>query len=362
MALQQDKVDLLKILEDDWANDDYDSLVPLAYIANAFSPPLKTMAVLSKDAIMSPATKLSNMTSTMNIKNVTALKNFDLFLDNTNNNNNTKKKINEENTKEKKYYPLFTKRYSVPDKIFEKTSKANTTKTVKRNMQWQLSAKGGGAEGQCQLDIGQKHFGTTQCPACSVVYQLGDPGDENAHLNYHNSIRTLKFQGWKNERVILEDHFTSSRIILVEPHDPKQHWKKVLEILAVVDKDLGLAEMDSSDYQSKQIYLYVREKRVIGVLVAEYIEKAFRMIPEELIKLNCCTAESTPTKCGINVVWAAMSHRKQGIATKLVDILRAKFFYGYVMSLDDIAFSMPTPDGKIFAEKYTKTKNFKVYN
>lgn len=45
------------------------------------------------------------------------------------------------------------------------------------------------------------------------------------------------------------------------------------------------------------------------------------MIPE-LIDLNCCTAESTPAKCGINVVWTAMSHRRQGIATKLVDTLR----------------------------------------
>jgi len=59
------------------------------------------------------------------------------------------------------------------------------------------------------------------------------------------------FQGWKNERVILEDPFTSSRIILIEPHDPKQHWKKVLEILIVVDRDLGLADMNISDYQNK---------------------------------------------------------------------------------------------------------------
>lgn len=32
------------------------------------------------------------------------------------------------------------------------------------------------------------------------------------------------------------------------------------------------------------------------------------------------------------------------------------------MSIDDIAFSIPTPSGKIFAEKYTKTRNFKVYS
>lgn len=32
------------------------------------------------------------------------------------------------------------------------------------------------------------------------------------------------------------------------------------------------------------------------------------------------------------------------------------------MSKEDIAFSTPTPSGKQFAEKYTGTKNFKVYS
>ncbi|KYN40575.1 N-acetyltransferase ESCO1 [Trachymyrmex septentrionalis] len=332
-TLHQEKVnDLLRILEDDWANDEYDTMTSLTHIANAFSP-LQSTTMLSKDTIMSPATELSNMTSTMNITDAAPLNNFgNLSLDNANNSNNNnnnnnkkeKEKEIEENT-EKRYFPLFTKGYSVPDNIFEYVCNAKTTKATKRNMQWQISAKGGGAEDQYQLDAGQKRFGATQCPECNVVYQMGDAEDENAHLNYHNSVRTLKFHGWKNERVILEDPFTSSRIILIEPHDPKQHWKKVLEILDVVDRDLGLADMNISNYQNKK-------------------------------------AKSTPTKCGINVVWTAMSHRKRGIATKLVDTLRAKFFYGYVMSLDDIAFSIPTPSGKIFAEKYTRTKNFKVYN
>ncbi|XP_011699284.1 PREDICTED: N-acetyltransferase ESCO2 [Wasmannia auropunctata] len=365
VTLQQEAVaDLLKILEDDWANDDYDTMAPLSHIANAFSSKPPTTLLPPQDTIMSPATELSNMTSTMNINKDAPLTNFEnLSLENTNNNNNDiEKETGEENT-EKRYFPLFTKGYSEPDNIFKETlsNVKDATKAVKKNMQWQLSKKAGGAEDQYQLDVGQKRLGATQCLECNVVYQLGDAEDENAHLNYHNSIRTLKFQGWKNERVILEDSFTSSRIILVEPHDPKQYWKKVLEILAVVDRDLGLSDIDTSEYQSKKIFLYIREKSVLGVLVAEHIEKAFRMIPE-LIELNCCTAESTPTKCGINVVWTAMSHRKQGIATKLVDTLRAKFFYGYVMSLDDIAFSIPTPSGKIFAEKYTKMKNFKVYN
>ncbi|CAL1682848.1 unnamed protein product [Lasius platythorax] len=357
-TLEQDKViNLLKILEDDWADDEYDTMETLANSTVNTISPLKSTAALSKDAIMSPATELSNMTSTMNIKDI-PLTNFgNLSLDNKDNNNDAVKS----GENEKQYFPLFNKGYSAPNNIFEETSNVNATKSIKKNMQWQLSAKCGGAEDQYQLDAGQKAFGATQCPECNIVYQLGNPEDENAHLNYHNSVRTLKFQGWKNERVIMEDPFTSSRIILVEPHDSKQYWKKISEILAVVDRDLGLADMSMSDYQDKTIFLYIREKNILGILVAEPIQTAHRMIPE-LIELDCCTAESTPTKCGINVVWTAMSHRKQGIATKLVDTLRSKFFYGYVMSLDDIAFSIPTPSGKIFAEKYTKTQNFKVYN
>ncbi|XP_029178269.1 N-acetyltransferase ESCO2 [Nylanderia fulva] len=353
-TLQQNKVNnLLKILEDDWADDDEPMKTSASSAVNTISP-LKSTTILSNDAILSPATELSNMTSTMNIKDVTSLTNFgNLSLENKKNNNDT--------AKSGKVFPLFNKGYSAPNNIFEETSNANATKSTKKNMQWQLSKKCGGAEDQYQLDAGQKSFGATQCPECNVVYQLGDAEDENAHLNYHNSIQTLKFQGWKKERVLMEDPFTSSRIILVEPHNSKQHWKKISEILAIVDRDLGLANMNISDYQSKTIFLYIREKTILGVLVAEPIQTAFRMIPE-LIELDCCTAESTPTKCGINVVWTAMSHRKRGIATKLVDTLRLKFFYGYVMSLDDIAFSIPTPSGKIFAEKYTKTRNFKVYN
>ncbi|XP_011268811.1 N-acetyltransferase ESCO1 isoform X2 [Camponotus floridanus] len=357
-TLEQDKVNnLLKILGDDWADDDYDTMETLTNNTTNMISPLKPTKMSVENAIMSPATELSNMTLTMNIKDVTSVTNFgNLSLDNTDSNKDVKTDEND-----KGYFPLFNKGYSASNNIFEETNNVNATKSTKKNMKWQLSTKGGGAEDQYQLDAGQKSFGATQCSECNIVYQLGNPEDENAHLNYHNSVRTLKFQGWKNERIIMEDPFTSSRIILVEPRDSKQYWKKVSEILAVVDRDLGLADMSMSDYQGKKVLLYIREKNVLGILVAERIQTAFRMIPE-LIELDCCTAECSPAKCGINVVWTAMSHRKQGIATKLVDTLRSKFFYGYVLSLDDIAFSIPTPSGKIFAEKYTKTRNFKVYN
>ncbi|XP_015607165.1 N-acetyltransferase ESCO2 [Cephus cinctus] len=349
---------ILKTLEDDWADDDYDTMEPLIRedAQNVLSP-TKSMN-MRKDVMMSPASELSNMTSIMNIEDVAVPTDLENIL---NNNNAAKSEESTSDVKnvEKKYFPLFTKGYTTNNLFEDFNAKGN--RGVKRSAAWQMTIKGGGDENQYQLDAGQKKFGATCCTECGIVYQIGDAEDENAHLNYHNSVKTLKFPGWKKERIVSEDPFTSSRIILIEPNDSKQCWKKVSDILQVVDRDLGLTDVKVTDYQNKKIYIYVRDKNILGVLVAEYIKIAHRMIPE-LIELDCCSAETTPVKCGINVVWTAMSHRRQGIAKKLVDTVRANFHFGYVMSVDDIAFSMPTPSGKIFAEKYTKTQNFKVYN
>lgn len=67
-------------------------------------------------------------------------------------------------------------------------------KKRKRGTSWQLSSKCGNSENQYQIDAGQKMFGATQCNECGIIYHIGDPDDENAHLNYHNSFKILKFQ------------------------------------------------------------------------------------------------------------------------------------------------------------------------
>ncbi|KZC13704.1 N-acetyltransferase ESCO1 [Dufourea novaeangliae] len=350
ITIEKNKVaNILKALEDDWADDDYDKMEKLTNRNFVHISPIKPVAIL-KDVIMFPATELSNTTSSMNIKDISTQLTFEnISLDG--NENNIKEN-------EPKYYPLFYKDH-FSNKIYEEIGKKSVHNT-KNTINWQLSRKQIRNVNQYQLDAGQKNFGATQCTECGVVYQIGDPIDENAHLNYHNNRKSLKFSGWKTERVIMDDPLRISRVILVEPNDPKQCWNKIADVLAYVNRDLGLPDTKLSDFEHKKVYLYVRDKTVLGVLVAEHITTAHRMIPE-LLELDCCTAESTPAKCGIDIVWTDMNHRRQGIASKLLDTLRPHFLYGYVMSVDDIAFSIPSPSGKKFAENYTKTRNYKVY-
>lgn len=62
---------------------------------------------------------------------------------------------------------------------------------------------------------------------------------------------------------------------------------------------------------------------VLGVLIPEPVTTAHRIISES----NSCSTESTSVKCGILFVWTTQSHRRQGIATKLVHTLRYLFSY-----------------------------------
>lgn len=106
----------------------------------------------------------------------------------------------------------------------------------------------------------------------------------------------------------------------------------------------------------------------------------------------CCSTTPEPAICGISRIWVVSMMRRQGIASRMLDCLRSvpfqgfkstfhlkqiqsdcspfsnicfhrnNFVYGSYLSKDEIAFSDPTPDGKLFATKYFGTSQFLVYN
>jgi len=76
----------------------------------------------------------------------------------------------------------------------------------------------------------------------------------------------------------------------------------------------------------------------------------------------CCEKESVKAFLGIEQVWVHRKWRRRKIATRLLDAARAKFCYGYLVPSDLVAFSQPTQDGKVFAERYTCRKDFLVYD
>lgn len=47
---------------------------------------------------------------------------------------------------------------------------------------------------QYQIDAGQKIIGPKECKKCGMVYDIGDPVDEQRHRKYHENPSELKIK------------------------------------------------------------------------------------------------------------------------------------------------------------------------
>uniref|UniRef100_A0A8D2AZR2 Establishment of sister chromatid cohesion N-acetyltransferase 1 n=1 Tax=Sciurus vulgaris TaxID=55149 RepID=A0A8D2AZR2_SCIVU len=190
-------------------------------------------------------------------------------------------------------------------------------------------------EKQLVIDAGQKRFGAVSCNVCGMLYTASNPEDETQHLLFHNQfISAVKYVGWKKER------------ILAEYPDGRNNNE-------MVDNDL-----------------------VVGCLIAEHIQWGYRVIEEKLPvtrseeekvrferqKAWCCSTLPEPAICGISRIWVFSMMRRKKIASRMIECLRSNFIYGSYLSKEEIAFSDPTPDGKLFATQYCGTGQFLVYN
>nr|XP_046229062.1 N-acetyltransferase ESCO2 isoform X2 [Scatophagus argus] len=228
---------------------------------------------------------------------------------------------------------------------------------------------------QLIIDAGQKQFGATTCSSCGMVYSADNPEDNFQHTQFHQRfLDSIRFVGWKKERVVAE--FWDGKILLVLPDDPKYAIKKAEDVRQVADNELGFQQVTLSRPTQAKTYLFINtERMVVGCLVAEHIRQAYRVLEQpdrhkdmtkddfmERHRAWCCSTVPEQALCGISRIWVFSLARRQAIATRLLDTVRSTFMYGSHLTKEEIAFSDPTPDGKLFATKYCSTPTFLVYN
>ncbi|XP_018427189.1 PREDICTED: N-acetyltransferase ESCO1 [Nanorana parkeri] len=227
------------------------------------------------------------------------------------------------------------------------------------------------------IDAGQKRFGAISCCVCGMLYTASNPEDETQHLLFHNQfISAVKYVGWKKERIVAE--YPDGKIIMVLPDDPKYALKKVEEIREMVDNDLGFQQVPLRLHSRTKTLMFIStDKKVVGCLIAEHIQWGYRVIDDfnpgnlssdteklfsERVKAWCCSTTPEPAICGVSRVWVFSMMRRKKIASRMLECLRNYFIYGSHLSKAEIAFSDPTPDGKLFATNYCGTSQFLIYN
>lgn len=292
------------------------------------------------------------------------------------------------NTGENKFPGSIPKQHSV---LCNQTSKTSDNREIPPNHSWpkcnshleitipkdlKLKEAEKADEKQLIIDAGQKRFGAVSCNVCGMLYTASNPEDETQHLLFHNQfISAVKYVGWKKERILAE--YPDGRIIMVLPEDPKYALKKVDEIREMVDNDLGFQQAPLMCYSRTKTLLFIsNDKKVVGCLIAEHIQWGYRVIEEKLPVIRseeekvrferqkawCCSTLPEPAICGISRIWVFSMMRRKKIASRMIECLRSNFIYGSYLSKEEIAFSDPTPDGKLFATQYCGTGQFLVYN
>lgn len=259
---------------------------------------------------------------------------------------------------------------------------------------------------QRYLDFGQASFGCrTICPVCNFLFVHGVEEDEVRHRQICSNYTTgVSFLLSKNVRVVEEIATTNSTtecIVEIRPSDPLQQKRKAMQVKAIVDQELGFycSPSKSPSLNKKTVYLYLKNKRVLGFCSVETISKAFHLckLPEggendlndssntreskTLGKLeedktkttsstsisqaqnHCYHRSKDPQNAlmGIHQLWCHRSNRRSGAASKLLNVARSKFVYGMSIPLDMIAFSSPTVDGIMFACRYLESDTPLVY-
>ncbi|CAG9859864.1 unnamed protein product [Phyllotreta striolata] len=213
-------------------------------------------------------------------------------------------------------------------------------------------------DNQLIIDAGQKKF-RLECRDCGFVYNEDDPDDEMKHLSVHNAKHVFRFQGWKNEKIV-DDFLSDGRIIQILPGDSPVWFRKVEDLLNLINIELGCQgmEMKLTDCQT---YLYIKKRSIIGCLVASSQRKGYKMLSSAEDTTDLCSETAYTIKCGVSRIWVSNAHRKLGYARKLMDSMRRHFVKGYYLQDSDIALSSPTQAAKGFAEKYFNTKQYLVY-
>lgn len=291
------------------------------------------------DLILSPISHMCDVTSGLALNSPKRCRNLNPILDGIQDSSSL--------DKNEKLFPVF---YPQATKLRPK----NIEKTVNAEKKFKKLPPS-----QMLLDAGQKKFGLTQCNECNIVYHMGDPSDEIMHLNYHTAQHILRFPGWKKERIVYNFQ-DDGRIIHIVPGDSKLWWKKVSELMDVINREMGCYNMDFS-LDNCQAFLYIRKKIIVGCLIATTKSEGYKLLSSIDSEVDVCSEQKYPIKCGVPRIWVSANHRKQGIATKMMDALRRNFIFGYMLDNFDIAFSSPTDDGKKFGRIYFGTNNFFIY-
>ncbi|KAL4258478.1 N-acetyltransferase ECO1 [Pleurotus pulmonarius] len=226
------------------------------------------------------------------------------------------------------------------------------------------------------------------CPTCDLSYTKGAPDDEALHRAHCARYQRGLEWGKEEEReatkagvVTVEDgvrikNGKRGRILHVRADAGGKIGSKLATLFDTINLALSSPPLTSEALRASKVYLFLlpspiagsSRERIVGCVIAQRISTAMAIAaptkttvsddlePEEetsrLIAVDTtsglfCDPAPLPTPLGIPRIFVPSTHRRQGIASKLLSAAASTFIHGCPLdpSKGDVAFTQPTGDG-----------------
>ena len=232
--------------------------------------------------------------------------------------------------------------------------------------------------------------------------------DSALHREFHN----MNKQGVDAGKTLMRDGGTKSvlparrrlqrneAILMIDRRSSIGSRNKVKKILEVVNSELSATEIEDKYLWGRMVsiaramptrktsigestegmprfkaFIYLVSERCVGFCLVEKIGSAHRVtessVTESAETHNPGQGHSSSISIsdkqdvallGISRIWTSRSHRRQGIASTLLECARRHFFYGMEVTKDLVAFSQPTDSGGKLARRWFEaTVGWHVY-
>lgn len=195
-----------------------------------------------------------------------------------------------------------------------------------------------------------------------MSYHPSTPDDEALHKRFHAKSTggvdfTLKPPPRGDQRVVWRASEGDAYVLGVSRTATAAEKRKAKEVMEVVDSELGAAEIDLWQKEDEEVggggerfrvYLYVQGRKCVGLCLAERIKRAYCVVddgPQGGGGSVSVEETARPALMGVSRIWTCSSHRRRGIAARLLDCARETFIYGMHLEKSMVAFSQPTESG-----------------
>ncbi|KAF7353611.1 N-acetyltransferase ECO1 [Mycena venus] len=253
----------------------------------------------------------------------------------------------------------------------------------------------------------QLHFVPDQttlrtCPLCALSYIKGAPDDEALHKGHCARVQKGMEWGRDEEKEMLKagvvevasgvklKNGSKGRIICFKADVGGKIGSKLTTLLSTINIALSAPALTPSILQTSKAYLFLtpsltstlREK-IVGCVIAQQISTAMAIAtpaecisacePEpspssdgptpsptsKLVAVDTtsgifCHPAALPTPLGIPRLFVSSTHRRQGVASKLLSAAAETFIYGCPLDprKGQVAFTQPTGDGSAVMHRW----------